>query len=126
MSVIATARAESVVDVQVFTTSFIPVRDKGKRADAVYYLDDVERALGGLAKGLPTNIRDAEAAAQRRLNTEAGQAALQLLQASFQGLVRAWSHDVEQLPAILINDRYLLYGVRDVDEALRLFEERVP
>jgi len=40
--------------------------------------------------------------------------------------VRAWSHDIEKLPAILINDQYVIYGIRDVDEALRLFAESRP
>ena len=120
------AQAEPVADVSVFTTRFLPVSDSNDRANAIYYLDDVDRALGEFAKGLPTNIAAAEVAARQRLNTVSGQASLQLVQAAFEGLVRAWSHDVAQLPAILINDQYLVYGVRDVEAALRVFEERVP
>jgi len=85
---VSVTRAETVVDVRVFTTSFIQVADRGHRADASYFLDDVERALARLAKGLPTEL--------------------------------------EKLPAILINDQYVIYGIRDVDEALRLFAESRP
>jgi len=123
---VSVTRAETVVDVRVFTTSFIQVADRGHRADASYFLDDVERALARLAKGLPTELSAAEAATQRRLNTAEGRSTLQQLQVAFDGLVRAWSHDIEKLPAILINDQYVIYGIRDVDEALRLFAESRP
>ncbi len=120
------ANAEAVTDVSVFTTRFIPVEDSNARADAIYYLDDVDRALGEIAKGLPNTIAAAEVAARQRLNSVSGRASLRLVEAAFEGLVLAWSHDVAQLPAILINDQYLVYGVRDVEVAVRLFEERAP
>lgn len=123
---VSVTQAETVVDVRVFTTSFIPVADRGHRADATYFLDDVERALASLAKGLPTELSAAETVTRRRLNTAEGRSTLQQLQAAFDGLVRAWSHDIEKLPAILINDQYVIYGIRDVDEALRLFAESRP
>lgn len=118
--------ADTVLDVRVFTTSFMAVDDQSNRANAIYYLDDVERALASLAKGLPTELSVAEAVTQRRLNTAEGRSTLQQLQTAFDGLVRAWSHDIEKLPAILINDQYVIYGIRDVDEALRLFAESRP
>ena len=44
------------------------------------------------------------------------------LKRAYQGVVNAWMNNVAHLPAILIDDRYLLYGVYDVSEALAILE----
>ena len=120
------ALAEAEPDVRVFTTSFLTVRDPSALATVTYRLDEVDLALAGLGASLPNNFTQAESEARQRLNSPRGAAAMKRMQGAFEGLVVAWSHGVERLPAILINDRYLIYGVRDVDEALQLFAARVP
>ena len=118
--------AETVSDIRVFTTSYLNVRDSGAIESVTYHLDDVDLALAEFGTSLPNNFAQAEVEARKRLNSPRGTAAMKRLQGAFEGLVMAWSHGVDRLPAILINDRYLIYGVRDVDEALRLFAVRVP
>lgn len=118
--------AEAVTDVRVFTTSYLNVSDVSARANATYRLDEVDRALAEFGTSLPANFSQAEIEARRRLNSPRGTAAMKRLQAAFEGVVMAWSHGVDRLPAILINDRYLIYGVADVDEALQLFAARAP
>ncbi len=115
-------RAAAAPTITVYTTSFLPVAHDGVANVTVYWLDEPEKPLGALSKGLPDTVDAAAPMVLSRINTPQGQRLLGELKRAYQGVVNAWLNDVEQLPAILIDDRYLLYGVYDVNKALTIFK----
>lgn len=107
--------------ITVYTTSFLPVAHSDAANVTVYLLDDPVKPLKALSTGLPATYDEATPVALARINSPRGQQLLGDLKRAYQGVVNAWLNNVAQLPAILIDDRYLLYGVYDVNEALVIF-----
>ena len=119
---VPTAYAEDVV---VFSTSFQTIKPSEQVAATIYQLDVPEQVLGKLGEGLPNTLAQAQAVALDRLASPDGQAMVERLKNGFGGVVQAWSHKIEKLPAILIDDRYVVYGVYDVDQALAIYREKI-
>lgn len=110
-------------DIVVFTTSYIPVEAGDANAVVYYELDRGDKILQTLAAGLSNDPRTAERQALGRMQTAEGAALVKEMERSYEGVVLAWSHDVERLPSVLIDDKYLVVGVHSVDEALLAVEE---
>lgn len=118
------AWSESIEDVVVFTTSAFPIQDPNQRASQVYALDATVGSLAALGEGLPKDPQRAQAEVMRRLNDEHWRDRFAAVQHALEGVSEAWMHNIQRLPAVLVNDRYLIYGVTDVDRALALVEAR--
>ena len=104
-------------DYQVFTTTFLPPIEIRDYPVDIYYLNQPELILARLGHFQPNNRKSAKQQALQTLNTPEGKTMLSELERSFQGIFGAWSHNISFLPAILVNDRFLLYGVYDLEEA---------
>ena len=98
----------------VFTLSTIPVRAGG--AD-VYELDRSEPLAAEIGVGLPRDPERAELEARRRLDSPQGRAMREELASAMAGRALAGRLGVERLPAVVVEGRYVVYGVRDVDRA---------
>ncbi len=107
-------------DVAVFTLSTIPVQAGGA---AVYQLDRPERLGAAFGAALPADPDRALAAAQRRLDTAAGRALRRELAEVVAGKALAVRLGIDRLPAIVVDGRYVVYGVREVRRALVLAAE---
>lgn len=116
------AMAESVQDVVVFTTSAYSITDPQQRVTTVYELDATLHSLSALGKGLPRDPRLAYAEVLRRLNDDHWRGRFVAVQHALEGVSEAWMHNITRLPAVLVNDRYLIYGVTDIDHALSYVE----
>jgi integrating conjugative element protein (TIGR03757 family) len=101
----------------VFTATFLPAIQLNGVKATVYIIDQPALILNRLAYFQTSGRVAAEDAARAMLNSASGKALLGELEASFNGVVAAWSHSIERLPAILVDDQYVLYGVFDLDEA---------
>lgn len=75
-----------------------------------------------LAAHLPTDPEQAAAVARQRLH-EGGAALQKRLALAYRGVVEAWSLGVTKIPAVVVDRRYVVYGVPDVDRALKLIEQ---
>ena len=70
-----------------------------------------------LAAGLPNDLQQAESILRRRL--KAGGPSLQRrLQTAYQGVADAWSLGITTLPAVVVDQRYVVYGEANLDQAL--------
>ncbi len=104
--------------VAVFTLASIPVRAAG--AAAVYELDRRDRQAAAFGADLPSDPEAALAESRRRLASPAGRALRAELEAAGQGNALAARLGVDRLPAVVVDGRYAVYGVRDVRRALEL------
>lgn len=111
--------AADAAEVWVVTDSAHPVRaSSGVR---VTELDAAARIEGELAIQLPADATRAAALVQQRM-ARGGLALQRELAAAYQGVIDAWSAGVTKIPAVIVDRRYIVYGERDVERALRAIE----
>jgi len=83
----------------------------------VIELDAPQRIEAELAANLPANPQQAAPIVRQRL--QAGGIRLQQrMQTAYQGVVDAWSLGITTIPAVVVDQRYVIYGEPDIDRAL--------
>lgn len=88
----------------------------------LFELDAPASLEARLSARLPADPTRAAAMVHRRL--ENGGAALQRrLATAYLGVTDAWSLGITKIPAVVVDRRYVIYGVPDVDQAVSLIEE---
>lgn len=93
--------------------------------ELVYYqLDKPAGLQGEISKKLPTNLDDAAAFMSRYANSEEGKKQIQAIVDGYQGVGRAYGLGVIKLPATVIDERYVVYGTTDVNQALRIYQKQ--
>lgn len=86
----------------------------------IYRLDAMQNVEALVNKGLPQS----EAEAQRWIaqNEQRLRRQLQpMISSSVNGMARAQRYQIDRLPAVVINQRYVVFGHADVDQALLLW-----
>lgn len=112
--------ATFAADVVVITDSRHPVKTMG--GERLIELDEGPRIEAELSAQLPVDPEQATAIVKRRLNN--GGADLQLRIASaYQGITDAWSLGVTSIPAVVVDQRYVVYGEPDVARAVVHIEQ---
>lgn len=119
LSCAAGAGAEAP-DVAAFTLSSIPVRAGGA---VVHELDVRDRLTASLGAGLPADPARALDEARRRAGSPGGRALRRDLAAAAAGNALAARLGVERVPAVVVDGRYVVYGVRDVRRAVAIVSE---
>jgi len=110
----------SATDVLVVTDRLHPVRI-GPTV-RVTELDTLQLLRLDLAAHLPADPEQAAALARQRLQ-EGGAALQRQLMAAYEDVVEAWTLGVAKIPAVVVDRRYVVYGVPDVDRAVELIEQ---
>lgn len=109
----------SAASVQVFTDRDHPVQ--APTGIRVVELDAASSLEAELSFPLPPDPTRAAAIARARLN--AGGASLQRrLAVAYQSVVYAWSLGIEKIPAVVVDRRYVVYGVSDVARAVSIID----
>jgi integrating conjugative element protein (TIGR03757 family) len=75
-----------------------------------------------LALDLPSNLTQAAAIVQQRL-TNGGAELQHRLAAAYQGLTVAWNLGITKIPAVVVDQRYVVYGEPNVPRALARIDE---
>jgi integrating conjugative element protein (TIGR03757 family) len=107
-------------DVRVFTDRHHPV--DAPASVRVVELDTPARIEAELAANLPTDPTRAAAIVRQRLQ-DGGADLQRRLADAYQGVTDAWSLGVTQIPAVVVGQRYVVYGQRDVARALARIED---
>lgn len=110
---VAALSAAAQAETWVITDSQHPVHGQ---PDRLILLDAPEQLEADLSADLPSNPEQAAAQAKQRLNA-GGRGLQQRLADAYQGVTDAWSLGITKIPAIIIDQRYVLYGERDVETA---------
>ena len=103
-------------EVVAFTLSSMPLRASG--GAAVHVLDARDGHAEAFGADLPGDPERALAEARRRMSSPAGRAALERIAAAAAGNALAGRLGIEKLPAVVVDGRYVVYGVRDVARAV--------
>ena len=103
----------------VITDQAHPISGK---ADRHILLDAPRHIEAELAASLPADPKRAENIARGRLSQ--GSADLQRrIAAAYQGVTDAWSLGITSIPAIVVDQRYVVYGEPDVARAVARIEQ---
>ncbi|QPI43570.1 TIGR03757 family integrating conjugative element protein [Pectobacterium aroidearum] len=102
-------------DVVVVSDTRHPVQNLGNTR--LIELDSPSRIEAELAANLPQDPAHATIIVQQRLR-EGGTALQQRINEAYQDVVDAWSLGITTLPAVIVDQRYVVYGEPDVAKAV--------
>ena len=102
-------------DIWVFTDHEHPV--VAGAAVRVIELDAPSRLASELGASLPADPRKAAAVFQQRLAT-VGAELRQRLVTAYQGITNAWSLGITKIPAVVVDQKFVIYGEQDVERAV--------
>ena len=112
--------ATFAADVVVVTDSRHPVKTVG--GERLIELDEAPRIEAELSANLPTNPDQATALVKRRL-TQGGTDLQRRIATAYQGVTDAWSLGITTIPAVVVDQRYVVYGESDVARAIARIEQ---
>lgn len=112
----ATVAADPTV--WVFTAGRLPALQNVHQADRLFVLDHADNALKRLSFPNPGSDAAARDRAMAILQSPRGQAAIARMRNSAEATAVAWQHGIEKLPAVLVDEQYVVYGVFDVASAV--------
>ncbi len=107
--------ASFAADVLVITDSRHPVTTMG--GERLIELDEAPRIEAQLSGQLPADPEQATAIVKRRLN-QGGPDLQRRIAAAYQGVADAWSLGITSIPAVVVDQRYVVYGEPDVARAV--------
>ena len=110
--------ASETSSVWVFTADRLPVLQHVEQADRLFVLDHADTALRGLSFNNPSSEAQARQRAMAIIQSPSGKAAIDRVRNSAEAIAVAWQHGIQKLPAVLVDERYVVYGVYDVESAL--------
>ena len=93
-------------------------------AATIYELDvglSIEEAM---SVDLPPNVQEAEQILRARMQSVEWRAMEAQLRRSAEGLAKAKALGVTKIPAVVADDRYVVYGVTDVAQAVQMIQPR--
>ncbi|WP_121382468.1 TIGR03757 family integrating conjugative element protein [Pseudomonas aeruginosa] len=102
-------------DVVVVTDGHHPVKTMG--GERLIELDEAPRIEAELSANLPTDPDQATALVKRRL-TQGGTDLQRRIATAYQGVTDAWSLGITAVPAVVVDQRYVVYGEPDVARAI--------
>ncbi|MBO9356042.1 TIGR03757 family integrating conjugative element protein [Bordetella petrii] len=107
--------ATYAADVVVVTDSRHPVKAMG--GERLIELDEASRIEAELSSELPTNPEQAAAIVKGRLNKR-GANLQRRIASAYQGVADAWSLGITTIPAVVVDQLYVVYGEPDVARAI--------
>lgn len=107
-------------DVVVVTDGHHPVKTMG--GERLIELDEAPRIEAELSANLPTDPDQATALVKRRL-TQGGTDLQRRIATAYQGVTDAWSLGITAVPAVVVDQRYVVYGEPDVARAIARIEQ---
>ncbi len=87
----------------------------------MYYVDGLTRLENIMSNALPKNETEAKAMLEQRLAAMGKQALQDQSRNAADGLALAMTHRIARVPAIIFDDRAIVYGVNDVAAARRMY-----
>ncbi|EMH0819444.1 TIGR03757 family integrating conjugative element protein [Pseudomonas aeruginosa] len=113
--------ATFAADVVVVTDSRHPVKTMG--GERLIELDETPRMEAELSAELPAAPEQAAATVKRRLS-QGGADLQRRIASAYQGVTDAWSLGITSIPAVVVDQRYVVYGEPDVARAVARIEQR--
>ncbi len=117
--------------IEVFTSSDLPITGKAainpdsvrsKTELQVYELDGIQRIEAKLSKDLTADPEQSKRIVLQRFQ-QLDEAARARMQHAAMGLAKAVQYGVDRYPAIVFDGEVAIYGVTDIREALRQYQQ---
>ncbi|AJF50074.1 TPA: TIGR03757 family integrating conjugative element protein [Pseudomonas aeruginosa] len=112
--------ATFAADVVVVTDSRHPVKTMG--GERLIELGETPRIEAELSANLPADPERAAAIVRQRLK-QGGTDLQRRIGTAYQGVTDAWSLDVTTIPAVVVDQRFVVYGEPDVARAVARIEQ---
>ncbi|EDY8730821.1 TPA: TIGR03757 family integrating conjugative element protein [Salmonella enterica subsp. enterica serovar Agona] len=112
--------ASYAADVVVVTDSHHPVKTMG--GERLIELDEASLIEAELSAQLPANAEQATAIVKGRLN-QGGADLQRRIASAYQGVADAWRLGITTIPAVVVDQRYVVYGEADVARAIARIEQ---
>lgn len=90
--------------------------------DRLIELDAAQRIEDNLSRQLPSDPNQAAAIVTRRLN-DGGTDLQHRIRKAYQDVTDAWSLGISTIPAVVVDRRYVVYGLTDLGAALARVEQ---
>lgn len=116
---LATAASLERIDVFVVGAPAVAGADIGEIPVMIHRVDQVRVVRQALNENLPDNPEAARRHARQRLTDERRQALVD----GYEGLIRARRLGVEKVPAVVLDERYVVYGSTDLERAIAAYRE---
>jgi integrating conjugative element protein (TIGR03757 family) len=126
LAFIAPACADDTLVIEVFTTSDRRIARAGHRplrtaSITIYAIDGLERFESKLSAELPADPESAKTEVLERIQ-QIDEARMASAKNAAIGLARAVQYGVDRYPAIVFDERAVVYGVTDLVEAFSRYE----
>lgn len=112
--------ATFAADVVVVTNSRHPVKTMG--GERLIEFDETPRIEAELSANLPADPERAAAIVRQRLK-QGGTDLQRRIGTAYQGVTDAWSLGVTTIPAVVVDQRFVVYGEPDVARAVARIEQ---
>jgi integrating conjugative element protein (TIGR03757 family) len=116
---ITSAPTNVAARVAVLTIATLPIVNA--EGANVYYVDGLTRLENIMSNALAKNEVEAKAMLEQRMAAMGKQALQDQSRNAADGIALAMNHRIERVPAIIFDDRAVVYGVNDVAAARRLY-----
>lgn len=122
-SCIVIAQQSNVVQsIEVFTLAGMPPTNVPDHAIFVE-LDEAGRLDALISENLPDDPQRAMAYMQTLMRSDQWQHLTLQLKHAYTGLARAKQLGIDKVPAVVIDSQYVIYGVTNIEEALRMYHD---
>ncbi|QDI03814.1 TIGR03757 family integrating conjugative element protein [Xanthomonas cerealis pv. cerealis] len=112
--------ATFAADVVVVTDSRHPVKTMG--GERLIELDQASQTEAELSANLPNDPERAVAIVRQRLSQD-GTDLQRSIGIAYQGITDAWSLGISSIPAVVVDQRYVVYGEANVARAIARIEQ---
>ncbi|PCJ36264.1 MAG: TIGR03757 family integrating conjugative element protein [Cellvibrionales bacterium] len=125
-----TSNKANTLLIEVFTSSESPIKNSNIQRSSMgagmeftrYEIDRISRFQGELSEGLPKDAAQAKQLVLARFQLMDA-AVSQQLENSGKGLAKALHYGVDRYPAIVFDGRAVVYGLTDVEEAIKRYTQ---
>ncbi len=104
-------------NITIYTTTFLPPIQLDGEPAQIIWLDLPDRMLKDLSRHSLTVKKQTAQDILKTIGDKEGAGFFPKLNTQVTGLVSAWSHGIEALPAIVVEGRYVLYGMYRLQKA---------
>ncbi|HDS1208438.1 TPA: TIGR03757 family integrating conjugative element protein [Shewanella algae] len=92
--------------------------------EIIYYqMDKASGLLQEVNSNIPNNLEQASAHMSRFMNSANGRQIFKEIADSYQSVGRAVALQLPEIPAVVINERYVVYGTTDVAAAIQSYKK---
>lgn len=112
----------NAIEIEVFTNENYRIYP-GDYEITEYDLDEKLRIEDELSKGLPADPKKAMEMARQMFNDPAFMKTVNKLKSVNLRFIAAFNYQLDKIPAIVIDHKYILYGMTDVNRAMAIYYE---